>query len=233
MWFSSTAPRTSCLKRVHHDHLLAPGGVLFLHDADRPSQQEGLQLFSTWSYVRGSVPDEDSPGGEEGPTLPQVWSGASMQDVEAVFDRSCTSTSHRSRTTRPGDDGKVRRRGWGSGSTDVRALAQRPNRRGPEEHGLMSSVGSSSESPDARFAADRFWWVRLRVPTWRGIRSRAAKQGRAVERAVEQWIQSHRRGVHQLSHNTKEDRYPAIFDAVCGCLRSEGADGPLIRLFHR
>ena len=79
--------RTSCLKRVHHDHLLAPGGVLFLHDADRPSQQEGLQLFSTWSYVRGSVPDEDSPGGEEGPTLPQVWSGGSMQDVEAVYDR--------------------------------------------------------------------------------------------------------------------------------------------------
>ena len=81
--------RTSCLKRVHHDHLLAPGGVLFLHDADRPSQQEGLQLFSTWSYVRGTsnVPDEDSPGEEEGPTPPQVWSGRSMQDVEAVYDR--------------------------------------------------------------------------------------------------------------------------------------------------
>jgi SAM-dependent methyltransferase len=69
------------------------------------------------------------------------------------------------------------------------------------------------------------------MPTWRGIRFRAAKQGRAVERAVrrcplrvEQWIQSHRRGVHQLSHHTKEDRYPAIFDAACGCLRSEGAE---------
>jgi hypothetical protein len=81
--------RTSCLKRVHHDHLLAPGGVLFLHDAHRPSQQEGLQLFSTWSYVRGtgSVPEEDSPSREEGPTPPQVRSGASMHDVEAVFDR--------------------------------------------------------------------------------------------------------------------------------------------------
>ena len=66
--------------------------------------------------------------------------------------------------------------------------------------------------------------MRLRVPTWRGIRSRAAKQAKAVERAAEQWIQSHRRGVHQLSHNTREDRYPAIFDAVCGCLRSEGAE---------
>jgi hypothetical protein len=62
------------------------------------------------------------------------------------------------------------------------------------------------------------------MPTWRGIRSRAAKQGRAVERAVEQWIQSHRPGVHQLSQNTREDRYPAIFDAVCGCLRPEGAE---------
>src|SRR5262249_17422028 len=34
----------------------------------------------------------------------------------------------------------------------------------------------------------------------------------------------HRRGVHQLSHNTREDRYPAIFDAVCECLPSEGAE---------
>jgi SAM-dependent methyltransferase len=62
------------------------------------------------------------------------------------------------------------------------------------------------------------------MPTWRGIRSRAAKQGRAVERAVEQWIQAHRPGVHQRSHDTTEDRYPAIFDAVCGCLPSEGAE---------
>ena len=81
--------RTSCLKRVHYDRLLAPGGVLFLHDAHRPSQQEGLQLFSTWSYVRGTrtVPEDDSPRGEEGPRPPQVRSGASMQEVEAVFDR--------------------------------------------------------------------------------------------------------------------------------------------------
>jgi hypothetical protein len=81
--------RTSCLKRVHHDHLLAPGGVLFLHDADRPSQQEGLQLFSKWSYVRGTrgIPAEDSPDAEEDPTPPLVWSGASMEDIEAVFDR--------------------------------------------------------------------------------------------------------------------------------------------------
>src|SRR5439155_2494579 len=85
--------RTSCLKRVHHDNLLAPGGVLFLHDAHRPSQQEALQLFSTWSYVRGtrSTSDDTSrgeaPGGEERPTPPLVRSGASMQHVETVFDR--------------------------------------------------------------------------------------------------------------------------------------------------
>jgi hypothetical protein len=81
--------RTSCLKRIYHDRLLAPGGVLFLHDAHRPSQQEGLQLFSTSSYVRGtrSVLEEDSPGADEAPTPPQVWSGTSIQDVEAVFDR--------------------------------------------------------------------------------------------------------------------------------------------------
>ena len=60
-----------------------------------------------------SVPEEDSPGGEEGPTPPQVRSGASMQDVEAVSTGSCTSTSRRSRTTRPVKLAPVRKAGGG------------------------------------------------------------------------------------------------------------------------
>jgi SAM-dependent methyltransferase len=62
------------------------------------------------------------------------------------------------------------------------------------------------------------------MPTWQAIRFRAAKQRRAVEQAVELWIQSRRRVVHQPSHHTGEDRYPALFDAVCGRLSSEGAE---------
>jgi len=76
--------RTSCLKRIHHDDLLAPGGVLFLHDAHRPSQHEALQLFRTWSFVRGSrIGSDSSPS----PGPPLVRSGPSMEHGEAVFDR--------------------------------------------------------------------------------------------------------------------------------------------------
>jgi hypothetical protein len=77
--------RTSCLKRVHYDEMLAPGGVLFLHDAHRPSQLEGLQLFRPWSYVRGS--GDAARAGDERPEPPLVRSGSSLQHVEAVFDR--------------------------------------------------------------------------------------------------------------------------------------------------
>ena len=45
--------RTSCLKRVHHEELLAGDGMLFLHDAARPSHIEGLRLFNGGSYVSG------------------------------------------------------------------------------------------------------------------------------------------------------------------------------------
>ncbi len=82
--------RTSCLKRIHHDVLLAPGGVLFLHDAHRPFHHEALQLFGTWSYVRGSnVRLDGAPlnADQRGGQLPFVRSGPSMQQVEAVFDR--------------------------------------------------------------------------------------------------------------------------------------------------
>ena len=85
--------RTSCLKRVHHDRMLKPGGVLFLHDAHRPSQQEALQLFSTWSYVRGlrgAQPDGAWSGEDfaaDSPTPPLVRSGQSMQQLTTVFDR--------------------------------------------------------------------------------------------------------------------------------------------------
>jgi hypothetical protein len=84
--------RTSCLKRVHHEGLLAPGGVLFVHDAHRHPQQEGLQLFRPWSFVRGSerLPDERSgaPGRTEVALEPPlVRSGSSMRTVERVLDR--------------------------------------------------------------------------------------------------------------------------------------------------
>ena len=97
--------RTSCLKRVHHDHLLAPGGVLFLHDADRPSQQEGLQLFSTWSYVRGAA-FRTKTRQVERKARRFLRSGREgrCRTSRRCTTGSCTSTSHRSRTTRPGED---------------------------------------------------------------------------------------------------------------------------------
>jgi hypothetical protein len=85
--------RTSCLKRVHHDRMLKPGGVLFLHDAHRPSQQEALRLFGTWSYVRGlrGAGRDAAASGEDAapdsPAPPRVRSGQSMQQLASVFDR--------------------------------------------------------------------------------------------------------------------------------------------------
>lgn len=80
--------RTSCLKRVHHDDLLAPGGTLFLHDAHRLSQYEGLLHFPTWSYVRGSNEGGGNAcSGGEGPAPPLVRSGSSTDHVDTVFDR--------------------------------------------------------------------------------------------------------------------------------------------------
>jgi hypothetical protein len=38
---------------VYYENLLAPDGVLFLHDAGRPSHIEALRLFDGGSYVGG------------------------------------------------------------------------------------------------------------------------------------------------------------------------------------
>jgi hypothetical protein len=77
--------RTSCLKRSHHDGLLAPGGVLFLHDAHRPSLQEALELFRPWSFVRGAP--RDSTSANYPPEPPLVRSGTSSAQLETVLDR--------------------------------------------------------------------------------------------------------------------------------------------------
>ena len=45
--------RVSCLKRVHHEQLVAPGGQLLLHDAHRPFQLEALRLFEPSVWIRG------------------------------------------------------------------------------------------------------------------------------------------------------------------------------------
>lgn len=85
--------RASCLKRVHHEGLLASGGVLFLHDAHRPSYLEALQIFGSWSFIRGSesaserVPDEFPPEGAPSPAPPLLRSGSSMTQLESVYDR--------------------------------------------------------------------------------------------------------------------------------------------------
>lgn len=84
--------RTSCLKRVYYQSLLAPGGILFLHDAHRPAYIEGLRLFGQWSFIRGS--DHASAGVSNEPASPTsqlggplVRSGSSMSETDALYDR--------------------------------------------------------------------------------------------------------------------------------------------------
>ncbi len=90
--------RTSCLKRVHHEGLVAPGGILFLHDAHRPAYVEALRLFGTWSFIRGSgdTTDRDTTDRAQGeqieegahsPSPPRVRSGTSMKEIDVAFDR--------------------------------------------------------------------------------------------------------------------------------------------------
>jgi hypothetical protein len=86
--------RTSCVKRVHEDSLLAPGGMLFIHDAHRPSYHEAFQLFGTWSFIRGSGAAQPAEVGAEAnraPESPQpppvVHSGTSTMAAEWVGDR--------------------------------------------------------------------------------------------------------------------------------------------------
>lgn len=84
--------RTSCLKRVHHEGLVAPGGALFLHDAQRPIYIEGLQLFRPWSFIRGSdAPDaethDDETAVESVPAPPRLRSGPSLSKLDTVRDR--------------------------------------------------------------------------------------------------------------------------------------------------
>jgi hypothetical protein len=46
--------RVSCIRRVWHDHLLAPTGTLYVHDAFRPDMMSGFILYGRYYFVDGS-----------------------------------------------------------------------------------------------------------------------------------------------------------------------------------
>lgn len=80
--------RSSCIRRVALDSLLAPGGTLFVHDADRVHQMDGYHAFDRHSFIRGSNRRLD--GSIQVPctgVLTIVESGSSPADLQVVADR--------------------------------------------------------------------------------------------------------------------------------------------------
>lgn len=81
--------RTSCIRRVHEDSLLSPGGIMFVHDADRVHHHEGYQLFDRYEFVTGSNVKLDGSVlyPRAGVVLPLVASGDRIAELRVRNDR--------------------------------------------------------------------------------------------------------------------------------------------------